>query len=350
MINMPPAQEMERAYLARDASYDGIFFVGVRTTGIFCRPVCPARSPLPKNVEYFPTVAAAVAGGYRPCKRCRPMATTNQPDWATSLLAEIEANPALKITEKDLSDRGIDPATVRRHFLRHYGMSFHAYARARRMAYAFTDLRNGDSLDGAAFDSGYESLSGFREAFGQTFGFTPGKSKDRHAIFLSWLPSPLGSLIAGATDDGVCLLEFTDRRLLGAQFKTLARLFQRPVIPGSNPILELLKQEMELYFSGQRRQFTVPLTFPGTPFQCRVWEHLLKIPYGETRSYQELAAAIGDVNSVRAVGRANGTNRIAIVIPCHRVVNKSGALGGYGGGLRRKQFLLNLEKQSPEKD
>src|SRR5262249_7468095 len=162
---LPPIAEMERAYLSRDATYNGLFFVGVRTTEVFCRPSCPARSPNPKNVEYFPTAAEALFAGYRPCKRCRPMATDDHPACATSLLAEVENNPAARITEADLRARGIDPATVRRHFLRHYGMTFQAYTRARRLSSAFTSIRNGSSLDDTIFRSGYESHSGFREAF-----------------------------------------------------------------------------------------------------------------------------------------------------------------------------------------
>jgi AraC family transcriptional regulator of adaptative response/methylated-DNA-[protein]-cysteine methyltransferase len=150
--------------------------------------------------------------------------------------------------------------------------------------------------------------------------------------------------VAGATADGVCLLEFSDRRMLEAQFATVRRLFDAPVVPGSNEHLENLRDELARYFAGTLRSFSVPLTYPGTPFQQRVWRQLLAIPFGETRSYEELAAVVEAPRAVRAVGRANGLNRIAIVIPCHRVVNKSGALGGYGGGLRRKQYLLDLER------
>jgi AraC family transcriptional regulator, regulatory protein of adaptative response / methylated-DNA-[protein]-cysteine methyltransferase len=346
MKTLPPVAEMEKAYLGRDVAYDGIFFVGVRTTGVFCRPTCPARSPLPKNVEYFASVSSALFAGYRPCKRCRPMADANYPDWVASLMADVEANPSARITESDLRARGVDPATVRRHFLRHYGMTFQAYTRARRLSSAFTSIRNGDSLDGAAFNSGYESLSGFRAAFGQILHCTPGNCHDRHAVLLTWLPSPLGPLIAGATEEGVCLLEFTDRRMLEAQFKTLRKLFKMPVLPGTNGHLKQLQAELAGYFAGKVRKFSVPLAYPGTPFQRGVWEQLLLVPYGETRSYQELATAVGDPAAVRAVGRANGMNRIAILIPCHRIVNKNGDLGGYGGGLRRKQYLLNLEQLS----
>jgi AraC family transcriptional regulator of adaptative response/methylated-DNA-[protein]-cysteine methyltransferase len=150
--------------------------------------------------------------------------------------------------------------------------------------------------------------------------------------------------VAGATEEGVCLLEFTDRRMLEAQFAALGKRFDAPVIPGTNGHLERLREELAGYFTATLRRFTVPLIYPGTPFQQRVWEQLLAIPFGETRSYSELAAAVGAPNAVRAVGHANGQNRIAILIPCHRVVNKDGGLGGYGGGLHRKRYLLDLER------
>ncbi len=343
MNTLPPIAEMEQAYLGRDATYNGLFFVGVRTTGIFCRPSCPAR-PLPENVEYFPSAAEALFAGYRPCKRCRPMATDDQPEWATALLAEVENNPSVRITESDLQARGIDPATVRRHFLRQYGMTFQAYTRARRLSSAFTSIRQGSALDDTIFSSGYESHSGFREAFAKVFGCPPGDSRNRSSVFVAWFPSPLGPLVAGATDEGVCLLEFSDRRMLEAQFKTVRKLFRLPLVPGTNSHLEQLRDELARYFRGELRSFSIPLVYPGTAFQQLVWEQLLRVPYGETRSYQELALAVGNPAAVRAVGRTNGLNRIAILIPCHRIVNKNGDLGGYGGGLRRKQYLLNLEQ------
>src|SRR5262245_25457152 len=344
MNTLPPVAEMERAYLERDPAYDGLFLLGVRTTGIFCRPTCPARKPLKANVEYFPTVGSALAAGYRPCKRCQPTASDDQPRWASDLIAEIERDPSARISEGDLRARGIDPATARRHFQRRFGMTFQGYARAHRLAGALSMIREGGTLDDAVFESGYESHSGFREAFTRAFGTTPGESHGRECVFLSWMPSPLGPLVAGATADGICLLEFTDRRMLEAQIATVRRLFGAPALPGSNPHLELLKDQMEEYFRGSRRTFTVSLIYPGSAFQRKVWERLLAIPYGETRSYRDVAESIGQPKAVRAVGRANGLNRIAIVIPCHRVVNVSGELGGYGGGLRRKQYLLDLER------
>lgn len=343
MNTLPPQTEMQRAYLKNDASYNGIFYVAVLTTGIFCRPACPARKPLPKNVEYYPSPKDALFAGYRPCKRCRPLSSSNQPEWAAELIAEIERNPNQRIKEWDLRKRGIDPATVRRYFQKEYQMTFQAYARSRRLTQAFSNIRNGSKIDDAVFSSGYESHSGFREAFTKTLGSTPAQSKNADCILLTWLQSPLGPLVAGANSQGVCLLEFTERRMLETQFKTLRRLFAVPIVPGSNDHLKQLEDELKRYFAGTLKRFTVKLSYPGTPFQKTVWSKLLTIPYGETCSYQEMAKAVGTPKAVRAVGTANGKNRIAIVIPCHRVVNKNGNLGGYGGGLRRKEYLLKLE-------
>ncbi len=346
MNTLPPIQEMERAYLHADAAYDGLFFLGVRTTGIFCRPTCPARKPLPQNVDYFATPTAALLAGYRPCKRCRPMDADGQPEWVTTLLSDIESRPSARLTESELRLRGIDPGTARRYFLKHYGMTFQAYARALRLGQALTLIREGAELDDVVFESGYDSHSGFRDAFVRTFGNPPGRSRHQDWVVLTWLRSPLGPLVAGATSEGVCLLEFTDRRMLEAQFSTVRKVFRSPIVPGRTDHLERLEEEMGAYFTGSLRRFSVPLVFPGSPFQQRVWEALLRIPYGETRSYEELAVAVGAPRGQRAVGRANGLNRIAILIPCHRVVNKDGRLGGYGGGLRRKQFLLDLERSN----
>jgi AraC family transcriptional regulator of adaptative response/methylated-DNA-[protein]-cysteine methyltransferase len=152
--------------------------------------------------------------------------------------------------------------------------------------------------------------------------------------------------VAGATGEGVCLLEFADRRMLQTQLAIVRKQFDSPAVPGMNDHLERLQSELEAYFAGKLRAFSVPLLYPGTSFQKRVWEELLRIPYGQTRSYEEMATAVDMPRATRGVGRANGQNRIAIVIPCHRVVRKDGHLGGYGGGLRRKEFLLSLESSA----
>jgi AraC family transcriptional regulator of adaptative response/methylated-DNA-[protein]-cysteine methyltransferase len=339
---------MERAYLERDAAYNGLFYLGVRTTGIFCRPTCPARKPLPKNVEYFATPQEALAAGYRPCKRCRPMELDEQPAWAKRLVDEIEREPSSHITEGELAARGIDPATVRRDFRRHYGMTFQAYSRARRLVGALHQIREGRPLNAAVFESGYDSHSGFRDAFVRVFGKTPRATSGHGCILLTWIKSPLGPLVAGATDEGVCLVELADRRMLETQLATVRKLFKSPAVPGTNQHLRQLAAELKAYFAGTLREFTVPLLYPGTKFQQQVWDALLRIPYGETRSYEALAEKVGVCGGQRPVGRANGLNRISIVIPCHRVIRKNGQLGGYGGGLRRKQYLLDLEKRNSE--
>ncbi len=337
---------MERAYREGDAAYNGLFFLAVRTTGIFCRPTCPARKPLPKNVEYFASAREALVAGYRPCKRCKPLENGAQPAWVDDLLGEIERSPSPRIKDGDLIARGVDPGSARRYFRRHFGMTFQAYARARRLSGAMSSIREGKPLDDAVFASGYESHSGFREAFARTFGESPGacRQAERDCVRLAWLRSPLGPLVAGATEEGVCLLEFADRRMMEAQLAAVRRLFGPAAIPGTNEHLGLLERELERYFAGDLRRFSVPLVYPGTPFQRRVWEGLLRIPYGETCSYEDLAIAVGSPGAQRAVGRANGMNRICIAIPCHRVINKGGRLGGYGGGLRRKEYLLDLER------
>jgi len=259
-------------------------------------------------------------------------------------LALVNGNEE-RIKDSELRRSGIDPFRVRRYFRKHYGMTFQAYCRARRMGGALDQLRRGASLDDVALGNGYESHSGFRDAFSRTFGRPPGTSHGLDCIVVSWQESPLGPLIAAANDRGICLLEFTDRRMLETQFRTLKKLFACAIVPGENAHLNQLRKELEKYFAGDLKQFSVPLVYPGTPFQERVWNELLRIPYGHTRSYEDVARRIGSADAQRAVGHANGTNRIAIVIPCHRVVNKDGKLGGYGGGLRRKQHLLDLEKK-----
>jgi AraC family transcriptional regulator of adaptative response/methylated-DNA-[protein]-cysteine methyltransferase len=211
------------------------------------------------------------------------------------------------------------------------------------MGKALEQIRRGIDLDEVALGNGYESHSGFREAFAKTFGQSPGRSRTTECILAGWVESPLGPLVVGATQEGVCLLEFTDRRMLESQFATLRKRFHCAIVPGFNEHTERLRAELAQYFVRALKQFTVPLIYPGSPFQQSVWQGLLKIPYGQTRSYEQLASDIGAPGAQRAVGRANGQNRIAIVIPCHRVVNKDGQLGGYGGGLWRKQFLLDLE-------
>jgi AraC family transcriptional regulator of adaptative response/methylated-DNA-[protein]-cysteine methyltransferase len=265
-----------------------------------------------------------------------------EPEWLEDLLRTIEDDPARRWKDTDLRAAGLDPVRVRRWFKRHHDMTFHAYQRARRLGLALGQIRNGDDIMGAAYDHGYESLSGFHDAFAHLFGKTPGKSPDEHVVMTRVL-TPLGPLVAGATGEGLCLLEFADRPMLETQIKKLRKYMDCAVTPGSNRHIEQIDAELAEYFAGERTDFEVALVVPGTDFQKQVWDALGQIPYGETRSYEEIARVIDNPKAVRAVGRANGANRIPIVIPCHRVVRADGSLGGYGGELWRKRFLLRLE-------
>jgi len=345
MNTMPSKQEMDRAMLGRDASYDGVFYAAVKTTGIFCRPSCNARKPQPRNVEYFSTVRDALLAGYRPCKRCRPMdADGHPPKWVEQLLNKVEAAPADRVSDGEVRAMGIDPARARRFFRSHYGMTFQAYHRSRRMGMALAHLKAGaDGVD-VALRHGYESLSGFRDAFARTFKEPPGKHERVGCVVTTEISSPIGPLVAGATEEGICLLEFADRRALQRQLAMLRRRLDAALVPGNNPHFDRLRDELRRYFDGRLERFGIDLVTPGTPFQQSVWEELQRIPYGETCSYEALAKRVQRPGAQRAVGRANGDNRVAIVIPCHRVVQKNGQLRGYGGGLWRKKFLLDLER------
>lgn len=340
-----PHRTMLRAFLRSDPAFDGLFWTAVRTTGIFCRPSCPARKPRPEHCAFFASVREALRAGFRPCRRCHPLdAGPALPNWFGRLLDELEAAPRRPLPARALRARGLDPARVRRHFRARFGMTFAAFCRARRLGASIESLRAGQPLDRVIVESGYESHSGFRDAFGRAFGRAPGRSRGLEPVTTAMIDTPLGPMVAGVRGGRLCLLEFADRRGLPAQLETLRRRLRAPLLPGSDPLLARAAAELGEYFAGRRREFALPLEAPGTPFQARIWEELRRIPFGATLSYEELARRAGRPGAVRAAGTANGANRIAIVIPCHRVVRKDGAPGGYGGGLARKLALLALER------
>lgn len=343
--SLPSPLTMYRALVRRDPSYEGVFWAGVRTTGIFCRPTCTAKKPRKENVEFFPRLSDALTSGYRPCKRCRPLvAPGDTPAWIAGLLREVDANPFERIREADLRARGIEPDRVRRWFQQHHGMTFQAYQRHRRLGSALSHLRNGAQVTSTAFATGYESLSAFRDAVGKLLGDTPTAAREATVLRATQLTTPLGPMLAIASDNALHLLEFTDRRMLATQLERVRRRFGAVITPGSSHVLAQTERELREYFAGTRREFSVPLAIRGTPFQEAVWRQLLKIPYGETRSYEALARMARHPGAQRAVGTANGSNRIAIIIPCHRVIRADGSLSGYGGGVWRKQRLLELEQ------
>lgn len=325
-----------QAVLDRDPSFIGRFIFAVRTTGVFCRPGCPARSPKAENVEFFRDAKAALLAGYRPCKLCHPLEDAEPvPAAIASLLAEVDAKPAGRIRDDELRRRGLEPQTIRRWFKKHHGLTFQGYQRARRISEAFGLIREGRPVAEAAMDAGFGSLS--------AFGAAPSRVARRKIISVTRLETPLGLMVAAAVDEGVCLLEFADRRALETELDDLCRLLDAVVLPGPSQWFAPLAQELADWFAGRRQDFDVPLVTPGTQFQQAVWQELRRIPYEETRSYAAQATALGKPQAVRAVAHANGCNRLAILIPCHRVIGADGRLTGYSGGVWRKQWLLDLE-------
>ena len=283
---MPPYDEMLAAFIDRDRSYDGAFVAAVRTTGIFCRSSCPARRPHPHHVEFFETPGKALAAGYRPCLRCRPVETNGAaPAWLGPLLAD------------------------------------------------------------AAFDYGYGSLSGFNDAIRNLIGASPGAAGDAMLLAVAPVETPLGVMLLGAAEGKLCLAEYSDQGRLEAQLRRVRQRLDATLVPGREaPIADAEAQLVE-YFAGLRRRFDLPLLPAGTDLQRQVWETLLQIPYGETWTYGQVAAAIDRPRAARPVGQAVGANPISIIVPCHRVIGGSGSLTGYGGGLWRKQRLLALERE-----
>jgi AraC family transcriptional regulator, regulatory protein of adaptative response / methylated-DNA-[protein]-cysteine methyltransferase len=344
----PNTDTLYSALLQRDSSFEGIAVVCVKTTGVFCRFTCSARKPKRENVEFMTTPHEALLHGYRPCKVCNPMNYHGSaPEWIKPLLAEINENPTIPLHNQDLRERALDPARVSRWFKKNHGMTFQGYLRSLRIGQAFGRLKQGESVTGTAFESGYDSLSGFTDSFKRTTHLSPSESRQEQIIYTTRILTPIGPMLAGGTEEGICLLEFVDRRMLETQIKRVTHRLQARVLPGECQHFKPLKQQLDEYFASKRRQFDIPLVLAGTLFQQKVWSLLQSIPFGQTRSYKQQAEALGTPAAIRAVARANGDNRISILIPCHRVIGANGELVGYGGGLWRKQFLLKLESDQP---
>lgn len=341
--SLPSRRTLVSAVARRDAEWDGLFVFAVKTTGIACRPSCPSRRANEEHLQFFERIDDAVAAGFRPCRRCRPDQPGVAPDWWNRAVELADRSPDRKISDQDLLAAGIDPVRLRRYARRNFNQTFHAWLRSRQVAEAQRRLHQGEPLDRVIIESRWQSHSGFRDAFARVAGRSPGRGRDAEPIAVTVWQSPLGPLVLAAVDAGVCLLEFGDERRVTQQASSLHRWFGGPVVRETHPHLDTLQQQLAEYFDGNRTGFTVPLVIRGTPFEMKTWNALREIPYGSTVSYADIARRIGNPHAVRAVGSANGRNRIAIVIPCHRVVNSNGALGGYGGGLWRKKRLLALE-------
>jgi AraC family transcriptional regulator, regulatory protein of adaptative response / methylated-DNA-[protein]-cysteine methyltransferase len=322
-------------------------YVGVKTTGVFCRPTCPARKPKFENCEFYKKAQEALLASFRPCMRCRPLSHPNQvSDLVRTLVDAVEADPSKRWKDCDFEELSVDASTARRQFKKRFGMTFVEYARARRMGLAMKQIRTGDAVIDAQLNTGYESSSGFRDAFSKIMGAAPTKFTQHHKMLkASWLDTKLGPMIAIADETSLYLLEFVDRRGLELEVERLRLKTKAAIIPGFTDPIKSITLELESYFEGKLTQFKTPLHLLGSPFQKLVWDELMRIPYGQTRSYMAQAEAIGKATAYRAVANANGANQLALVIPCHRIINSNGDLGGYGGGITRKQWLIEHEKQ-----
>jgi AraC family transcriptional regulator of adaptative response/methylated-DNA-[protein]-cysteine methyltransferase len=344
MLSPNKRHEYYQALIDKNSAYDGVFYVGVSTTGVFCRPTCPAKKPKFENCEFFAAAKEALLASYRPCQRCQPLSPPHQVSAVVKLLVKaIEDNPEKRWKDYDFRSLSIDVSTARRQFKKRFGMTFVEYARARRIGLAMKHIKAGHSVIDAQLNAGYESSSGFRDAFSKIMGASP--TRTHHLILkAAWLDTRLGPMIAIADDEGLYLLEFVDRRGLENEVKRLRIKLKAAIIPGETPIIKNIESELKCYFDGKNILFQTPIHMIGSVFQKRVWEELKKIPLGETRSYLEIAKLIKRPSASRAVARANGSNQLAIIVPCHRVINSNGELGGYAGGVARKQWLLEHEK------
>lgn len=345
IVTQNQIDEYYDALLKRDSRYVGIFYVGVKTTSVFCIATCRARKPKKKNVVFYKTYSQALKNGFRPCKICCPTENANEtPPKVAQAIQLVKQNPKEKISDNILRENQISPDLVRRWFKKNYGITFHAFQRMYRINNAYKELKDGKKATATAFDTGYESLSGFGYTYKKLLGKSPSQSQSKNIILINRLTTPLGPMFVCASDKGICLLEFTDRKMLETEFGDLKKRLHAEILMGENVHIKQLKQELQEYFAGQRRTFEVSLDCPGTSFQQEVWDALQTVPFGRTASYKEQAQKLNNPKAVRAVGRANGLNKIAIVIPCHRIIGKNGNLTGYGGGIERKKWLLEFEK------
>jgi len=232
---MPLRGKTIEAFLSRNGSYDGVFFTGVRTTGVFCRPTCAAKKPREENVEFYSSTRAALLAGFRPCKRCRPMESTgSRPVWLRDLMRDFDAEPQRRWTDQELRDRGLSPERVRRWFQSHHGMTFHAHGRTRRLGLALGQIQHGSAVSRAAFGMGYDSLSGFSEAFRRFMGEAPTALTDAKVVTVTRITTPLGPMVAGSVDDALCLLEFADRRMIEMQIARLQKRLDCVFAPGTS--------------------------------------------------------------------------------------------------------------------
>ena len=350
LLHTPSEQELYTALVNRDDSFDGRYFVGVTSTGVFCRLTCPARKPLAKNCQFYETPGECMEAGFRPCKRCSPLKPAAEADpTIRKLLLALDDDPDRVWRETDIVAMGLDPSTVRRTFKRQYGTTFLDMARMSRLRNSVKTLAEGGKVIDAQLDAGFDSPSGFRSAFAKLLGVAPGTFTGDELLKADWIDTPLGTMIAVCDEHGLHLLEFVERKGLASELQRFNKIAPGGVGIGRTKITDQIEEELKVFFAADSNGFKTPIVMHGTPFFRDVWRELQKIPHGETRSYKDIAEAIERPTAMRAVARANGSNQIAIVNPCHRVIGADGSLTGYAGGLWRKQKLIDLEQEYARK-
>ena len=336
-----------QAVLDRDATNDGRFVFAVSSTGIYCRPSCPSRRPRRDRVRCFDTPDAAEAAGYRACRRCEPRSTdvaaTRQVQLARRFLDEHLEEA---VTLKRLGEiAGMSPYHLQRTFKRVVGVSPKVYVTSRRLERLKSHLRKGTTVSRATYDAGFASGSRAYEHARAGLGMTPGRYRRGGrgmTISHTVLDTPMGQLLVAATERGLCSVMLGDSR---AELEsTLRREYPSALLQQGNGDLAQYTDAVSALIQG-RNGHTLPLDVEGTAFQRQVWEALRRIPPGQTRSYREIAEELGRPSAVRAVAQACASNRLAVVIPCHRAVRQSGELGGYRWGVERKRRLLDQERK-----
>jgi AraC family transcriptional regulator, regulatory protein of adaptative response / methylated-DNA-[protein]-cysteine methyltransferase len=335
---------MYKAAVEKDVTFEGQFISAVKTTGIFCRPICTAKKPKFNNVEFFKTTDEALNNGYRPCKVCKPLEKLDQtPQFINQLIKELEDNPSLKIKDSDLITRNFEPHTIRRWFLKNYQMTFHAYQRMLRISVAVRNLQSGQSVLSVAYNSGYESLSGFNDSFKTILGKAPSSNKETKLIHINRIETPIGVMIACATEQGVCLLQFMDSQSLDKDLKDMSKSLKATIIQGYNKHLSILKNELNDYFSGKIRVFTTKIILVGTDLQKSIWKAILDIPYGQTQALSQLAVHLNRENSHKIISNSCYENKLLILVPSHRLINELDSLADSKGGNLRINWLMEFE-------
>jgi AraC family transcriptional regulator, regulatory protein of adaptative response / methylated-DNA-[protein]-cysteine methyltransferase len=335
-----------QAFLERDPRHDGAFIVAVTTTRIYCRPSCPARRPLRQNVVFFPVPEAAQSAGFRACRRCQPDEVAPQRRMVAEVCAYIDTHLDEPLTLESLGEAsGVSPHHLQRTFKRVLGISPRAYADQQRMSALKAQLREQDEVTRALYDAGFGSSSRLYERAPGQLGMTPGtyrRGGKGMQISYTLLDVPLGRMLVGATERGVCAVYLgdTDVELEAA----LVREYPAAQVERDGADFAHWVQAIVAHLRGEQPHLDLPLDLQATAFQRRVWDALRAIPFGATRTYAEIAGLLGQPSATRAVARACATNPVSIVIPCHRVVRGDGSLAGYRWGLERKHALLEQER------